>query len=323
MFALLPAALLSWWLLPAYREERESLRIPFFERISSAVAVRPQKGGVVLRRNVVQMALASLAWVLIVSALARPQFVEPPIEKTESARDLLLSVDLSGSMATRDMLDPDGERIDRLAAVQSVLDDFIARREGDRIGLSVFGDQAFLLAPFTQDHSLVRAMLEQTKARMAGSQTMLGDAIGLAIQVFENSEAEDRLLVLLTDGNDSGSRVPPRNAAEIAARHDVTIHTIAVGDPTTTGESEMDTETLLEVSGLTGGQFFRADDRAELETIYQRIDDLTPIEVETISFRPTRPLFHWPLGGAVVLMLLYHVLMAIAQAARSRGVRHA
>jgi Ca-activated chloride channel family protein len=226
-------------------------------------------------------------------------------------------------MATRDMHDPESKLVDRLTAVKVVLDDFITWREGDRIGLIVFGNQAFLHAPFTADHDLVRVQLSQTRPKMAGSQTMLGDAIGLSINVFENSEAEDRLLVLLTDGNDTGSKVPPKTAAEIAADHGVTIHAVAVGDPASTGEAEMDMEALGAIADATGGQSFRADDREKLEEIYRRIDELAPVEVQTISYRPTRPLFHWPLGGAVALAILYHLLMAIGQAARRVRERHA
>ena len=140
----------------------------------------PAKGGVLLRKSLLQRLLAPLVWVAaVVTAVARPQLVEPPIEKIESARDLMLAVDLSGSMETRDMFDADGERINRLDMVKLVLDDFIARRDGDRIGVIVFGDQAFLQAPFTQDHDLVRTLLDQVEPGMPGPQTMLGDAIGL------------------------------------------------------------------------------------------------------------------------------------------------
>jgi Ca-activated chloride channel family protein len=312
-FLLLPAPLLAWWRLTPHRERLESVRVPFFERISAAVGVEPASGGMLARRNLLQGIIAPLIWVLIVTAAARPQIVEPPIERIESTRDLLLVVDLSGSMGERDMRDAAGEKIDRLEAVKLVLDDFIARREGDRIGLVIFGNQAFVQAPFTQDHGLVSALLAQTKPKMAGSQTMLGDAIGLAINVFESSDADDRLAVLLTDGNDSGSSVPPVKAAQIAADSDITIHTVAVGDPASTGEGEIDIETLDEIARLTGGQSFRADDREQLEAIYARIDELAPVEIETVAYRPRRPLFHWPLGGAVVLALFYHLLMAIGQ----------
>jgi Ca-activated chloride channel family protein len=323
VFVLLPAPFVVWWLLPAYRERRESVRVPFFESVAAATGVEPTRGGVQLRRNLLQWLVAPLGWVLIVTALARPQYVEPPIEKIEPARDLMLAVDLSGSMDTTDMLDASGDRIQRLDAVKLVLDDFIARREGDRLGIVVFGNQAFLQVPFTQDHALVRDLLGQTRPRLAGPQTMIGDAIGLAIKTFESSQAEDRVLVLLTDGNDSGSKVPPRKAAELAAQNDITIHTVAVGDPSSSGEGEMDLETLRAIADATGGRAFGADDREQLEGIYREIDALNPVEVETFSYRPTRPLYHWPLAVALVLILLYHLAMGTLQAFRAIGARNA
>ena len=249
-FAFLVAPFFVWWLLPAYREQQESVRIPLFEQVAAAAGQRPVRGGVLMRRNLLQGIMASLVWILIVTALARPQFVEPPIEKIESARDLMLAVDLSGSMDTTDMVDHDGNPVQRLDAVKLVLDEFISRRNGDRIGIIVFGNQAFLQAPFTLDHDVVRSLLQQTQPRMAGPQTMLGDAIGLTIKVFENSEAKDRVLVLLTDGNDTNSKVPPAKAAEIAADHDITIHTVAMGDPQSTGEAEMDLATLKTIAEI-------------------------------------------------------------------------
>ena len=219
------------------------------------------------------------------------------------------------------MFDPEGERIDRLEAVKEVLGDFIERREADRIGIIVFGTQALLQAPFTRDHNLVRTLLEQTRPRLAGPQTMLGDAIGLTLKTFEGSEARDKVLVLLTDGNDTQSRIPPRKAAELAAREDIVIHTVAVGDPTAVGEAEMDLETLEAISATTGGASFSADDREHLEEIYRRIDALTPEEIETVSYRPTRPLFHWPLGAAAMLLVVFHLTMGTMSLRRSH--RHA
>ncbi len=223
----------------------------------------------------------------------------------------MLAVDLSGSMDTRDVVGPEGNRIMRLEAVKLVLDDFIERRQGDRIGIIVFGNQALVLTPFTLDHELVRALLEQTQPRMAGPQTMLGDALGLTIKVFDQSEAQDRVLILLTDGNDTGSKVPPKKAAEIASQNDITVYTVAFGDPRSTGEAEMDLEILEAIAQQTGGESFRADDQEQLEQVYRQIDALTPEEIETISYRPMRPLFHWPLGGAVLLVLLYHAVMGL------------
>ena len=323
LLTLLPAPLFVWMLLPPHREVRDSLRIPFLEQVAHAAGASPASGGLVARRNVVQKFLLPLIWLLLLVAAARPQLVEPPISKVESARDLMLAVDLSGSMSQRDMTDAEGVRATRMDAVKEVLDGFIARREGDRIGVVVFGTQAFVQTPFTQDHDLVRALLDQVEPRMPGPQTMIGDAIGLTIKIFEESEARDRVLVLLTDGADTGSRVPPQRAAEIAAEEGITIHTVTMGDPNSTGAGRIDLESMTAVARATGGSAFTALDRDGLAGIYDEIDALTPEEIETITYRPTRPLYHLPMGAAVGLVLLYHLVTSLATGVKRLATRDA
>jgi Ca-activated chloride channel family protein len=225
-------------------------------------------------------------------------------------------------METRDMVDLEGRRIDRLEAVKQVLVDFVGRREGDRIGLLLFGTAPYLQVPFTLDHEVVAALLEEAQVAMTGPQTMLGDAIGLAIKVFEESEAPQRVLILLTDGNDTGSRVPPDQAAEIAAARDITIHTIGFGDPRAGGEGLFDAAALEAIARNGGGVSFMADDREALERVYLELDQIEPQEYETLSYRPTRPLYPWPLGAALALLLTYHAAMALTMAARGRVSRH-
>jgi len=308
LFALLPLPLVVWKLSRPYRSQRSSIRAPFMDELAKITEQTPSKGAIILRRSGFQNLLRILVWILIVSALARPQWVEDPIVKTESSRDLMIAIDLSGSMEERDFTDPNGDQIDRLTAVKQVLDDFMTRRQGDRLGLVVFGSAAFLQVPFTNDHAACRALLDQTQVRMAGPQTMLGDAIGLAIKLFEKSTVKDRVLILLTDGNDTGSKVPPPQAAAIAARHDITIYCIAIGDPSTVGEQALDEETLREVARTTQGQYYYANNRDELEQIYTDLETLVPQEFETLSYRPQRALFHWPMAAALVLILGYHLL---------------
>jgi Ca-activated chloride channel family protein len=145
---------------------------------------------------------------------------------------------------------------------------------------------------------------------MAGPQTMIGDAIGLAIKLFKESESENRVLILLTDGNDTGSKVPPVRAAEIAAENGITVHTIGIGDPESAGEQALDTDTMKKIAGEAGGNFFQAMDREELVKIYEQIDKLEPVEFESISYRPKKQLYHWPLGGVLILLVGYHMIMA-------------
>jgi len=310
-FLLLLVQPLVWWLSPPYKEQREALQIPYLRRLAGLTRQEPSKAAVVLRRHRALLFLLPLWWTLIVTALARPVWLADPIEKTESTRDLMLLVDLSGSMETEDFKDPQGKRISRLDAVKMVLGEFIERRKSDRLGLIVFGNEPYLQVPFTRDHEVVRTLLGQTRTKMAGVQTAIGDAIGLAIKHFESSKSEHRTVVLLTDGNDTGSKVPPKKAAEIASQRGITIHTVAVGDPKAAGEEKMDLEALQAISKGTKGSFFRADDRAQLDTIYRQLDEIEPEKIKAISYRPRVPLFQWPVCAFLVTFLAYHFLMRI------------
>ena len=304
LLLLLPVPLLLRRMLPAHREPRAAVRAPFTSRLSALTDQEPSAGAAILPRRPWQWLLLGTCWLLVVVALARPQWLEDPVVEELPMRDLLLAVDLSGSMDTTDFTDTNGQQTDRLTAVKQVLEAFLAQREGDRVGLVLFGSAAFVQAPFTADLEVVQELLDEAQVRMLGPRTMLGDAIGLGINLFERSEVEERVMIVLTDGNDTGSQVPPEQAARIAADLGVTIHTVAIGDPEAVGEQALDESTLLAVANRTGGRFFRAEDREELAQIYAELDSLNPRAVETVSFRPRRDLFAWPLGAALVLALL-------------------
>jgi Ca-activated chloride channel family protein len=315
-FAALPLPLLVWWLAPAYREQRPSIQIPFFARVAEATGQTPQAGAVILRRLPLQMIVAVIMWGLIVAALARPQWVGEPVTRDISARDMMLAIDISGSMSQPDFQTADKRMLQRLDGVKEVVRAFIARRKGDRIGLILFGTRAYVQAPFTQDLRTIELLLDQTAVAMAGEQTAIGDAIGLAIKAFDASKAEQRVLVLLTDGNDTASRVPPAHAAEIARRRGLTIHTIGVGNPHASGENRVDLQTLRDVASATGGSFFRAENGEQLEAIYRGIDALAPVKLQTETWRPKLPLFQWPLGAAVVLGLALWLLLMLRSMTR-------
>jgi len=316
MAVLLVLPLLVRRLAPAYRERTPSLRVPFFEDFARISGATPREGAVILRTGKIQVALIWIAWGLLVAALARPQWVGKPIVRTESGRDLLMAVDLSGSMDARDFADENGELVTRLEVAKRVLDDFMAQRQGERIGLVFFGTSPFLQVPFTQDHETCRTLLQEAQVRMAGPQTMLGDTIGLAIKLFENSDVVDRILILLTDGNDTGSKVPPGEAARIAAGHEIRIYPIAIGDPEAVGEQELDVEALQEIAEITGGRFFHADDQGELRGAYAQIDNLEPVEFDTLSYRPKTPLFQWPLAAFLILGFGFHAIMHMGSLSR-------
>jgi len=255
--------------------------------------------------------MLSLAWLCLVAAIARPQWLEEPIIKELPMRDLLVAVDLSGSMEAKDFTDSEGNSIDRLTAVKQVLDSFLARRDGDRVGLILFGSAAFVQAPFTDDLDVVRELLDEAQIRMLGPRTMLGDAMGLAINQFERSEVDERVLIVLTDGNDTGSLIPPDRAAVIARDNGVVVYTIAIGDPAAVGEQALDEKTLKTIATTTGGDYFRANDREELEAIYDNLDEINPRQVETQSYRPLSDFYAWPLAAGILLSLLYIMYMEI------------
>lgn len=298
---LLPLPFLVWRFVPPHREPVPALRFPFFRRIVRTARAEPGPGAVVLTRSRLQMASATAAWCLMVLALAEPERVGAPVEVTRSARDVVLAIDISGSMDTRDFAAPDGKRKQRLEAVRDVVGAFVEGREGDRIALIVFGSKAYVQAPLTEDLGTITDLLERTEVGMAGPHTALGDAIGLAIRTFEASDIEQRLLILLSDGTDTASRMSPVNAAEIAEGEGVEIFTIGVGDPEATGEERVDLATLQDIGARTGGEYFFAADEAALAEVYDRIDALAPREVETLSYRPRQSLAHIPLGLAALI----------------------
>ena len=262
-------------------------------------------------------------WLCLVVAASKPQWLGPPIEQQKSGRDLMLAVDLSGSMAARDFTLPEGAAIDRLQAVKRVLQELVGQRTSDRLGLIVFGNAAYLQSPFTDDHLVWMQLLAETEIGMAGQSTVFGDAIGLAIKLFRESESDQRVLIILTDGNDTGSTVPPVEAARVAATYGIHIYTIAIGDPTTVGEEALDIVTLERVAEFTRGRSFQALDQRQLQQAYRTIDELEPAVYETISFRPRRDL-HWvPVALALLLYTAYHAPATWRVWRRWRSVRAA
>jgi Ca-activated chloride channel family protein len=315
---LLPLPLAVWRWLPAYHERVEALHVPFFAPAARITGHIPAPGSVVLRRNLADKLVMPLAWALAVLAAAGPQWVEPPIERIESGRDLLLAVDLSQSMEEKDFPDPEGQRIGRLTAVKRVLDAFVARRKGDRIGLVVFGSGAYVESTFTLDHALVRAQLDAARPGIAGPRTAIGDAIGLGVKLFDEQKTKHKVMILLTDGNDTASRMPPEKAAEIAAARGITVHTVGIGDPAARGQDKVDVPALEAIAAKTRGRFFLGSDQRALAGITTELDALEKQNFETLSYRPKHPLFQWPLGAAVLLLFALHGASGLAALVRRR-----
>ena len=301
ILALLPLPWLLRAVLPPRRVSEVAVRVPFGDRIQAAGAGESMARRATRSRG--PLLLSWLLWLLALTALARPQWLEPPVTREVSARDLLLLVDLSGSMRQEDFTNAAGATVDRLSAVKEVLGEFLARREGDRVGLVVFGDAPFLQAPFSTDLSLSRRLLDETAIGMAGPRTAFGDAIGLGVTLFDRSDAPAKTIIALTDGNDTHSQVPPVEAARVAKERGIRIHTVAIGDPATVGEEKLDEETLRQVAQTADGSYFFAGDRQQLAGIYDDLDRIETRQVKVISHRPRRDLFYWPLLVALLLSL--------------------
>lgn len=255
-----------------------------------------------------------LCWLLLVIATAQPQWLGEPLELPVSGRDLVLAVDLSGSMKTADFV-LEGKTVDRLTALKSVAVEFIRRRQGDRLGLILFADQAYVQTPLTFDRQTVEQLLNEAVLGLAGEKTAIGDAIGLAVKRLKDVQTDKRILILLTDGANTAGQVSPLKAAELAASKGLRIYTIGIGaDEMTVGSfffkrtvnpsADLDEKSLRAIAEKTGGRYFRARDTAELEQIYEMLDKLEPVEKEQKVFRPVTTLYHWPLAIALFLTLL-------------------
>ncbi|MCY1269281.1 VWFA-related Acidobacterial domain protein [compost metagenome] len=320
-FLLLPLPLLVRRLLAEYRESRSALRVPFFIGMSRAAGHAPGRAGGSGGRW--QTALNLLVWLLLLAACARPVWVEKPIERERPIRDLMLAIDISQSMEATDYTDASGQRIDRLSAVKNVVRDFIARRKDDRIGLIVFGTGAYPQAPLTLDHASLSLLLDEVGIGMAGPNTALGDAIGLTIKLLQDAREQEKVLILLTDGNDTGSAIVPDHAAQMARDQGIVVHTIGIGDPGASGDDKVDLQALRDIARTTGGRFFQAGDSGALQEVYATLDRITPHKVKTFSHQPRRDLFWMPLGVALLLQAACQGLAALAAQLSSARQRRA
>lgn len=313
MWIAFPLPWLAAWLLPARHNASAALKVPYGERLE-AIATR----GVASPRHLRTLALPWLAWFLLCAAAARPQQLGEPVAPPQSARDLMLAVDLSGSMSELDM-ELGGRIVDRLTAAKAVLADFLERRAGDRVGLLVFGQRAYALAPLTLDRDAVREQLRDSVAGLAGRETAIGDAIGLAVKRLRTQPEGQRVLILLTDGVNTAGVLDPLKAAELAKEEGVRVHTVAFGGageggsffglplPLPAMEDEIDEATLQQIAATTGGRFFRARDTDQLAGIYAELDRIEPIQQEGSKVRPRIERYSWPLAGALLVALLVFI----------------
>ncbi|MGH8027357.1 MAG: vWA domain-containing protein [Pseudoxanthomonas sp.] len=313
MWLAFPLPWLAGWLLPPHHSISASLKVPYGRRLEAIATV----GGRSRRLHIA--ALAWLAWFLLCAAAARPQQLGEAVAPPQSGRDLMLAVDLSGSMSEPDM-ELGGNVVDRLTAAKAVLADFLDRRVGDRVGLLVFGQRAYALTPLTLDRDSVRDQLSDSVAGLAGRETAIGDAIGLAVKRLRDQPEGQRVLILLTDGVNTAGVLDPLKAAELAKAEGVRIHTIAFGGsggglsifgltlPMPGGEDEIDEKTLKKIAQETGGQSFRARDTEQLAGIYAELDRIEPVKQEGARVRPRVERYGWPLAAALLVGLLAFLL---------------
>lgn len=322
IFVLLPLPWLVYRFWPAAKREDAALLVPFYSRLSQQTASATHQ-----RHRWLNAIVLCLIWSATLTACARPMWIGDPISMPASGRDLLLAVDISGSMETRDM-QWQGDSFDRLSVLKVVIGDFMKRRESDRLGLVLFGSRAYLQAPLTFDRATVNQLLQEAQPGFAGEKTAIGDAIGLAVKRLRDRPQDSRVLILLTDGANTAGQVTPLKAASLAAQANVKIYTVGVGadEMVTSGflgfgkrrinpSADLDEPTLRAIAEQTGGQYFRARSPEDLQAIYLQLDKLEPIEQDAEVFRPTQSLFYWPLGAALSLcgfMLLVRLIEDLA-----------
>jgi Ca-activated chloride channel family protein len=309
-FLLLLAPLpLAMKFFPPKKRIEAALRVPFYQHASQL----EQHNRLSIGRRPAKLFALWAMWLSCLFAATNPQWVGEPMNMPSSGRDLLMAVDISGSMEQVDMV-LNGRRITRLMAVKKVIGDFVTRRNTDRLGLILFGAQAYLQAPLTYDRQTVNELLQEAQIGFAGRETAIGDAIALAVKRLRDRPANSRVLVLLTDGANTAGVLAPDKATELAQKADIRIYTIAFGaesmevpglfgSRTINPSRDLDEPTMMSIAEKTGGKYFRARNLEELDQIHRELDKLEPIEIQAETFRPVQTLFYWPLGFALLLSL--------------------
>ena len=301
IFLALPLPFLVYFLLkPSSQPQLAALKV-------ANNTMFPTSTETVATRSISKLVTSIVVWILLVISSAQPMWIGEPIVQPTQARELILAVDLSASMQEDDMK-LNGRYVDRLTMVKSVLKDFIAKRQGDRIGLILFADNAYVQAPLTFDLTTVQTLLDESFLGLVGQRTAIGEAIGLAVKRFDNKENSNRVLVLLTDGENTAGTITPEQALELAIAKEVTIYTIGVGSENNrqfgffNRASGVDEQSLTDIALATEGKFFKATDSNELEKIYQQLDSLEKIEADEQTLRPQQALFYWSLATALLLV---------------------
>ena len=313
LLALLPLPLLVYF-LPAKKKTAQQSALIMPTAINVANTVQHEQ-----TKRKLPLILLITCWTLVIIAISRPQWLGEAIDIPSEGREMMLAVDLSGSMEMEDM-QLNGRNVNRLQMLKVVLGDFIERRISDRLGLILFADDAYMQTPMTFDRKTVKQMLDESELGLVGRKTAIGDAIALAVKRFDAKKESNKVLVLLTDGQNTAGKITPEQALELAVAKNITIYTIGIGADVMLQQSlfgtrkvnpssELDENTLTKIAEQTGGQYFRARDSQGMSEIYTLLDQLEPIEQEHQQMRPLRALFYWPLALAATLCFSYLVLL--------------
>jgi Ca-activated chloride channel family protein len=304
----LPLPLLVYWLPAKNQSEAAPLKMPtLIQGMSNSQTSDNSKR--------ISLFLLILLWTLLVLASSRPQWLGEAINIPTQGREMMIAVDLSGSMQVEDM-SLNGSTVNRLDMLKVLLGDFIERRTGDRLGLILFGDDAYMQTPMTFDRKTVQQMLDETVLGLVGKQTAIGDAIALAVKRFDEKKQSNRVLLLLTDGQNTAGKITPEQALELAIAKKITIYSVGIGADVmiqkslfgsrrVNPSSELDEDSLQRLADETGGHYFRARSSEDLAQIYQLLDQLEPVEQDQQQMRPLTALFHWPLAIALMLCFIY------------------
>lgn len=309
VFIALPLPLLIYWLMPrAKGSTPQAIRMPMYVHLRTQLGSQAQANV----KSRWRIWVAILIWLLLVIAAARPQTIGAPVALPMHGRNLMLAVDISGSMQTQDM-QIGNQLVSRLTAVKAVAGNFIERRAGDRLGLILFGEQAYLQAPLSFDRKTVKTLLNEAVIGLAGNKTAIGDAIALAVKRLRKQPEGNRVLILLTDGANTAGNIAPLKAAELAQKEGIRIYTIGVGADQYASSffgqsinlgSDLDEATLKQVARITGGEYYRARDLTALQAIYKKLDKLEPRAKDTVYFQDVHEWYAWPLGMALILSML-------------------
>src|SRR5918993_2631689 len=310
IFFLLPLPLLVYALLPALRKRRLALITPSFARAATVSGEKPETRAWVTRRNILGWIILTLCWISLLAAASSPRFVGEPDKRTKLMRSFLIAADISFTMAERDWI-VGGKRMTRWEAVRAIMKDFVKERKSDQIGLVMFASHAYLQAPLTVDLPAIEWLLDETAVGMAGQMTSLGEAIGFSIKVFRSDTIKQKVMLLLTDGVDSGEDIAPLDAAQAARKDSITIYTLGIGKARGSGGYNIDEKGLTEIAAITGGKYFNAMNEGQLKNVYAELNKLEPVQYEEEQYKPVQLLYHYPLLAAVALGLLFHFINGI------------